>query len=334
MPNYMSANWDPVANAVKTFGNNYANVALKKLELDRKLGKDIYDAAKTEATKNYYIARTEDQKLKTENIRRLTELFKPEVFTPLQQSTIATGVMAGDKSMNSMLRGADVALQSAMKKEQYDNGDTATKLSVALDKAVMPYQLDSDTGGVLNKMTGTVTLPEILKGVVEGKRTQGEKGVIDPGDVAQAFQYYVDEIDQYQNPVKRLRRDLNTEKAFYDWCTSTGRKPTRSALFEYIATFGNGSDKGPVVPAEEKKVGEKKESGGAFDWLLKLFTPSAGGTVTPTVQGANPAPALPDPVVGRTLPKFANYEDALSALEKGLITQEEFRQIAQSFGGK
>ena len=333
MPNYMSANWDPVANAIKSFGNNYANTALKKLELDRQLGKDIYDAARSEAARNYDIARTEDQKQRTDNIRRLTELFNPEVFTPLQRSSIGAGVMVGDQSLNSILRGADVALQSGMKKEQYDNGDAVTKLSVALDKPVMPYQLDSETGGVLNKITGTVTLPEILKGVIEGKRTHGEKGVIDPGDVAQAFQYFVDGLDQLNNPVKRLQRDLNTEKAFYDWCASTGRKPTRSAMYEYIALFGNGSEKGTVVPAEEKSDGEKKD-GGAFDWLLKLFTPSAGGTVTPTVQGANPAPDLPDPVVGRTLPKFANYEDALSALEKGLITQEEFRQIAQSFGGK
>lgn len=333
MPNYARADWSPIADAIKGFGTGYANVALKRLELDRKLGKDIYDAAQKESATRLNKAKAEDQELLTAGRKQLSEYFDPAQFSPQQLSSIGADALLGSKSVQDALKGADVAMTAGMKREQYDNGNPATKLSVALNKVVTPYQLDSDTGGVLNKMTGTVTLPEILKGVVEGNRTQGEKGVIDPGDVAQAFQYYVDEIDQYQNPVKRLRRDLNTEKAFYDWCTNTGRKPTRTSLFEYIALFGNGSDKGPVVPAEEKKAEEKKD-GGTFDWLLKLFTPSAGGAVTPTVQGANPAPVLPDPVVGRTLPKFANYEEALSALEKGLITQEEFRQIAQSFGGK
>ena len=82
MPNYMSANWGPVANAVKTFGNNYANVALKKLELDRQLGKDIYDAAKTEAPPiaNNYVS-------------GLTHIaFYTDSFEEIRQRLLAAGV--------------------------------------------------------------------------------------------------------------------------------------------------------------------------------------------------------------------------------------------------
>lgn len=333
MPNYMSANWDPVANAIKSFGNNYANMALKKLELDRQLGKDIYDAAQKESVTRLNRAKADDQEFLTAGRRQLSGYFDPAQFSPQQLSSIGAGALLGSKSVQDALRGADVALTTDMRREQYDNGNPATQLSVALNKVVTPYQLDSDTGGVLNKMTGAVTLPDILKGVVD-RAQGGEKGIIDPGDVAQSFQYYEEEPDPYGQIVKRLRRDLNSEKAFYDWCAGTGRKPTRSSLFEYIATFGNSSNRSPIVPAEEPQAAEKKEGGGTFDWLFKLLTPSAGGTVTPTVQGANPAPALHGPAVGRTIPKFDNYEDALSALEKGLITQEEFRQIAQSFGEK
>ena len=324
MPNYMSANWDPVANAVKTFGNNYANTALKKLELDRQLGKDIYDAARTEAATNYDIARTADQKLKTDNLRRLTELFKPEVFTPLQQSSLGAGAMVGDTSLNSILRGSDAAMLSGMKEELYKTGDPTTKLQIALDKFT--------PGGSVNG--------------------GGEKP-ISPADIGRAFSYYVKEKDQYGNEVTRLRRDLMGEKQFFDWCKKTGATPTRSLLYEYLANKDrpeimppSNAPAAPAVPASTNEDGlvesVMKMVGGWLggDKQAPDQTPQTSVPNTPAVNSPQPA-QTPAPVSNaypelQGLPISSQQECMafIDAFKNGEISKEQLRKFLMGYGVK
>lgn len=335
MPNYAGADWSPIADAIKGFGTGYANVALKRLELDRQLGKDIYDAAQKESATRLNKAKAEDQELLTAGREQLTEYFDPAQFSPQQLSSIGADALLGSKSVQDALKGADVALTTGLRREQYDNGNPATKLSVALNKVATPYQLDSDTGAVVNKLDGSVEIPEVMKTPVA---TRGTKGIVSPGDVSRAFQYY-EEVDEFGQKVKKLRRDFSREKAFYEWCDRSGIMPTRAALGEYMAKHGEGNERNaPVAEAAAGNAASSPDGDGILQSALKmvegLFSPSQEGSSPAPAQTPAPAPNVYKELQGLPVSSQQECMAFIEAFKNNEISEEQLRKILMGYGVK
>lgn len=152
---FLSGNVNPLANAISNLGKLAFMVELKKQKAMRDLGKDLYAAEHSQASTDLLNAKTEGQALQNSNISKLAGLFNPETFTDEQRSNLGAAAMLGTKSLNDALKASEVQQNMQFKKEQYDDGNAATRLSVALGKQVKPY--DIENGYLLNNMTGGVS---------------------------------------------------------------------------------------------------------------------------------------------------------------------------------
>lgn len=152
---FLSGNVNPLANAISNLGKMAFMAELKKQNALRELGKDLYSAEHSRASTDLLNAKTEGQTMQNSNLSRLAGLFNPETFTDEQRSNLGAAAMLGTKSLNDALKASEVQQNMQFKKEQYDDGNFATKLSVALGKQIKPY--DIENGYLYNNMTGGVS---------------------------------------------------------------------------------------------------------------------------------------------------------------------------------
>ena len=248
MPDYMSANMDPIVNAIKGFGEGLAGNALKKVQIDRQLGRDIYEAARTEAATNWDKSRTAHQKLQTKNLEDLSSMFNPGGFSVEERNALAAAAKLGSTSMDDVMRSVGTRHITGYKDDQYRKGNAATQLSVALNKAVMPYQMDGDTGAILNRMDGTSTVNQavlaaskFLKGDPAQGGGSGGVGVsraprlISPNDLENVFEDVIEEKDVYGNPVRRKVRNQAAMDEFVAYSQRAGIPMTAENAMLYRA---------------------------------------------------------------------------------------------------
>ena len=248
MPDYMSANMDPIVNAIKGLGEGLAGNALKKVQIDRQLGRDIYEAARTEAATNWDKSRTAHQQLQTKNLEDLSAMFNPGGFSGEERNALAAAAKLGSTSMDDVMRSVDTRHMTGFKDDQYRKGNAATQLSVALDKAAMPYQMDGDTGAILNRMDGTSTVNQavlaaskFLRGNPgQGSGSGGASGaraprLISPTELEAVFEDVIEEKDVYGNPVRRKVRNQKAMDEFVAYCQKTGTPMTVENAMLYRA---------------------------------------------------------------------------------------------------
>ena len=248
MPDYMSANMDPIVNAIKGFGEGLAGNALKKVQIDRQLGRDIYEAARTEAATNWDKSRTAHQKLQTKNLEDLSSMFNPGGFSGEERNALAAAAKLGSTSMDDVMRSVGTRHITGYKDDQYRKGNAATQLSVALNKAVMPYQMDGNTGAILNRMDGTSTVNQavlaaskFLKGDPAQGGGSGGVGVsraprlISPNDLENVFEDVIEEKDVYGNPVRRKVRNQAAMDEFVAYSQRAGIPMTAENAMLYRA---------------------------------------------------------------------------------------------------
>lgn len=243
MADYMSANMDPVVDAIKSFGTGLAGNALKKVQIDRQLGKDIYDAARTEAATNWDKSRTAHQNLKTQNLEDLSALFNPGALSGEERTMLGAAAKLGGTSLNDVMKSVGTRHLTGFKDDQYHRGNPATQLSVAIDKPVMPYHMDADTGAVLNRMDGTSTVNQavlaaskFLKGNPAQGGASGRVGGssggsgkvprgISPTELETVFEDVIEE-KVYGSPVRRKVRNQKAMDEFVSYCQQTGMPMT------------------------------------------------------------------------------------------------------------
>ena len=248
MPDYMSANMDPIVNAIKGLGEGLAGNALKKVQIDRQLGRDIYEAARTEAATNWDKSRTAHQKLQTKNLEDLSSMFNPGGFSREERNALAAAAKLGSTSMDDVMRSVGTRHITGYKDDQYRKGNAATQLSVALNKAVMPYQMDGNTGAILNRMDGTSTVNQavlaaskFLKGDPAQGGGSGGVGVsraprlISPNDLENVFEDVIEEKDVYGNPVRRKVRNQAAMDEFVAYSQRAGIPMTAENAMLYRA---------------------------------------------------------------------------------------------------
>ena len=248
MPDYMSANMDPIVNAIKGLGEGLAGNALKKVQIDRQLGRDIYEAARTEAATNWDKSRTAHQKLQTKNLEDLSSMFNPGGFSGEERNALAAAAKLGSTSMDDVMRSVGTRHITGYKDDQYRKGNAATQLSVALNKAVMPYQMDGNTGAILNRMDGTSTVNQavlaaskFLKGDPAQGGGSGGVGVsraprlISPNDLENVFEDVIEEKDVYGNPVRRKVRNQAAMDEFVAYSQRAGIPMTAENAMLYRA---------------------------------------------------------------------------------------------------
>ena len=248
MPDYMSANMDPIVNAIKGLGEGLAGNALKKVQIDRQLGRDIYEAARTEAATNWDKSRTAHQKLQTKNLEDLSSMFNPGGFSGEERNALAAAAKLGSTSMDDVMRSVGTRHITGYKDDQYRKGNAATQLSVALNKAVMPYQMDGNTGAILNRMDGTSTVNQavlaaskFLKGDPAQGGGSGGVGVsraprlISPNDLENVFEDVIEEEDVYGKPVRRKVRNQAAMNEFVSYSQRAGIPMTAENAMLYRA---------------------------------------------------------------------------------------------------
>lgn len=154
---WAKADWSPIADQIRSFGTGLANVALRKQQLQRQLGKDLVDYDVANANMDLTRAKTQREQMDMDNIGRLASMFDPGTLTPEQRTGLAANTMAGKNIFADALRGAKLGQEAAQAKELFDNGTPVERLSIVTGSAVKPYALNGKTGAVINQMTGEVT---------------------------------------------------------------------------------------------------------------------------------------------------------------------------------
>lgn len=238
MPDYMSANMDPIVNAIKGLGEGLAGNALKKVQIERQLGRDIYEAARTEAATNWDKSRIAHQNLKTRNLEELSALFNPGALSGEERTMLGAAAKLGGTSLNDVMKSVGTRHLTGFKDDQYRRGNPATQLSVAIEKPVMPYQMDADTGAILNRMDGTSTVNQaalaaskFLRGSpVQGGGSGGASGtraprLISPTELEAVFEDVIEE-KVYGSPVRRKVRNQQAMDEFVAYCQETGTPMT------------------------------------------------------------------------------------------------------------
>ncbi len=174
------ADWSPIADQIRSFGTGLANVALRKQQLQRQLGKDLVDYDVDNANMDLTRAKTRREEMDMDNIGRLASMFDPGTLTPEQRTGLAANTMAGKNIFADALRGAKLGQEAAQAKELFDKGTPVERLSIVTGSAVKPYALNGKTGAVINQMTGQVTADTPLASRILGGGNGPVSRVIDP----------------------------------------------------------------------------------------------------------------------------------------------------------
>ena len=240
MPDYMSANMDPIVNAIKGFGEGLAGNALKKVQIDRQLGRDIYEAARTEAATNWDKSRTAHQNLKTRNLEELSALFNPGALSGEERTMLGAAAKLGGTSLNDVMKSVGTRHLTGFKDDQYRRGNPATQLSVAIEKPVMPYQMDADTGAILNRMDGTSTVNQAVLAAskfLRGNPVQGggssRPRIASPSELVTVFSDVIEEKDAFGNTVRRTVRNDKALNEFIAFSHQNGIPMTQENAWLY-----------------------------------------------------------------------------------------------------
>lgn len=177
---WSKADWSPVADSIRNFGNGLVGLALRKAELNRQLGKDSVDYERAATDIDLARAKTRREEMDMENLGRLTSMFDPGTLTPEQRTAAAVNAMAPRNVMGDALRAAKLGQEAAQAKELFDNGTPVERLSIVTGSAVKPYALNGKTGAVINQMTGEVTADTPLAARILGGRGGSVARSIDP----------------------------------------------------------------------------------------------------------------------------------------------------------
>lgn len=177
------ADWSPIADQIRSFGTGLANVALRKQQLQRQLGRDLVDYDVANANMDLTRAKTQREEMDMDNIDRLASMFDPGTLTPEQRTGLAANTMAGKNIFADALRGAKLGQEAAQAKELFDNGTPVERLSIVTGSAVKPYSLNGKTGAVINQMTGEVSTDTPLASRILG----GTGGGFDINDLQQVY---------------------------------------------------------------------------------------------------------------------------------------------------
>ena len=211
------ADWSPIADQIRSFGTGLANVALRKQQLQRQLGKDLVDYDVANANMDLTRAKTQREQMDMDNIGRLASMFDPGTLTPEQRTGLAANTMAGKNIFADALRGAKLGQEAAQAKELFDKGTPVERLSIVTGSAVKPYALDGKSGSVINQMTGQVIADTPLASRILGGGTGGGFDVNDLQQVYRSVQTVVDPlgIERKSNfyDTDSMLRDIATLKA-------------------------------------------------------------------------------------------------------------------------
>ena len=247
MPDYSRADWSPIANAITNIGTGFANNALKKVQIDRQLGKDIYEAARTEAATKLNLAKADGETIRNENLRKLSGLFDPDNYTPQELNALGAAASLGSKSYSDAMRGGLYSQQGRFRDEQYRDGDGVQRLSLALGKGLNPYHFDNKTGAVTNGMTGEVNFdPAVVQqvldvgtalkaaGVGSGSSSKGPR-LATPSELRSIFAQVVEEGDFMGKKVKKEIRDQEAMDGFVRFARQNGIPATAENAMLYRA---------------------------------------------------------------------------------------------------
>ena len=211
------ADWSPIADQIRSFGTGLANVALRKQQLQRQLGKDLVDYDVANANMDLTRAKTQREEMDMANIDRLASMFDPGTLTPEQRTGLAANTMAGKNIFADALRGAKLGQEAAQAKELFDKGTPVERLSIVTGSAVKPYALNGRTGAVINQMTGEVTADTPLASRILGGNGGGGFDINDLQQVYRSVQTVVDPlgIERKSNfyDTDSMLRDIATLKA-------------------------------------------------------------------------------------------------------------------------
>lgn len=245
MPYYTRADWSPIANAITNIGTGFANNALKKVQIDRQLGKDIYEAARTEAATRLNNAKAAGEEIRNDNLRELSGLFDPKNYTPQEINAMSGAAKLGDESYSSAMKGGLYSQQGRFREDQYRDGDGVQRLSLALGKGLNPYRFDNKTGAVTNGMTGEVNFdPEIVQGVInvgaaleaaKAKTGVGSTKLIKPHELENVFADVIEEKDFMGNVVRRKVRNQKAMDEFMQFTQQNGIPATTENAMLYRA---------------------------------------------------------------------------------------------------
>lgn len=256
MPDYSRADWSPIANAITNIGTGFANNALKKVQIDRQLGKDIYEAARTEAATKLNLAKAAGEEIRNDNLRKLSGLFKPDNYTPQEINALSGEAMLGGKSYSDAMRGGLYSQQGRFRDEQYQNGDGVQRLSLALGKGLNPYRFDNKTGAVTNGMTGEVNFdPAVVQQVLDvgtalkaagvGSTSKGPK-LVTPSELENIFADVVEEKDFMGNMQRRKVRNQKEMDGFMRFAQQNGIPATAENAMLYRASILQPQSPAPV----------------------------------------------------------------------------------------
>ena len=175
-------------------------------------------------------------------------MFNPGGFSGEERNALAAAAKLGSTSMDDVMRSVGTRHITGYKDDQYRKGNAATQLSVALNKAVMPYQMDGNTGAILNRMDGTSTVNQavlaaskFLKGDPAQGGGSGGVGVsraprlISPNDLENVFEDVIEEKDVYGNPVRRKVRNQAAMDEFVAYSQRAGIPMTAENAMLYRA---------------------------------------------------------------------------------------------------
>lgn len=250
------ADWTPVANAIENFGTGLAGNALKKAQLDRRLGKDIVDYERGTANIDLDRARTRQVEMDMKNTAALASLFDPLMLTAQERTGIGVNAMAGRNVFADSLRGAQIAQTAQQVRQLFENGTPEERLTIVTDKPIMPYSLDSSTGAVINRLTGQVTADtplatRLLSGSVAGPKF---------GELQKIYETNQQITDPYGGSRTTTFTDMGAMMRDIQAVRDKGLPVTQESLLaqriESLFGGGDAASAVPPSPASQPPVGQ------------------------------------------------------------------------------
>lgn len=91
---WSATNISPITNSIRNLGLGAANLALKKAQIDRQLGKDIYESRLTDAKTQKAQAEADKEKFTLQGMHDLWDAKQLEALSPRERTGIAVNMMA------------------------------------------------------------------------------------------------------------------------------------------------------------------------------------------------------------------------------------------------
>ncbi len=339
MPNYARANWSPVADAIKGFGNGLVNNALKKYEMQRQLGKDRVSYDQAQAAIDLSRAKTAAENFTLDNRRTLAGQFDPASLTGDERAAAGLAAMLGGNNVSQILNAAKTRQQTRQLGDLYATGSPQMQVTAATGRAVMPYSIDSKSGTVINRLTGDVRLNDIVRKGIEtvtkagGGSSGGSSGSAGSlANIIRNIRLFTDGSETYKDPFTNsdrhaIYRDPDRERAAMAALLGAGVDTSDPlAVAKFLSNWAAAS--APVATEPTPPAVPKAETGESSDWFSRILDSLFGAKNSAATAPARPVPRT---AVPRFQPgSFRSRDELIDALTNGLITEEEF---AEYLGG-